>query len=426
MAAVVRAVALVLLCAFNLRTVLAAIGAAAAQVEQEMGAGGAVTGTVSAVSIVLIALGSPLALRLERRFDVAAVVGASLVLTALAQAVLLVPGAWSIWSAAALGGLGAGLLGTVLPAVVRALMPRHAGPGVAMIMLGSSAGFYLASLAVPQAVARTGSWRQAALVLGAVAVVAAVVWTLAARRGAPGPDTTERAGTEDREAGSAWSTLRAALGLPWLRLLTAFLAVQSMSVFAQIAWLVPTLVSRGVPAAQAGVLLGAFSAFQLVTGLGAPLLAQRFGRLGTLCAAAGCTLGLGALAMLTLPMSGSGGPGTLVTWATVIVLAFGHGASFALVNFAIADVSADARAAVGAGAAIMLVSQAAGASGPLLFGALRDASDGYAVPWLVLLLLAGIQTALGLGTRRALRRAEPSGGGGRTRALARSSPGPAA
>lgn len=394
-APVARMATIVLICALNLRTVLAAIGAGASEVERELGAGGAATGTVSTVSVLLIATGSPVALRLDRRLGLRHVVTSGLGLTIVAYALLLVPGTWSIWFTVAAGGLGAGLLGTVLPAVVRALSPRHVGVGIAMFMLGSSGGFYIASVAVPATLARGFSWRCTGIPLGALAIVSALVWWLS---------PTARTAGQGARSEIATPALISALRAPWVRLLTAYLALQSAVLFAQIAWLVPTLTSQGVPAGRAGALLGAFSAFQLVTGIAMPLLAQRLGHIGRLCAGAGGAIGLGVLAILMLPGLGADTSGGMGTWMAVTVLGLGHGGSFALANFAIAAVAPTPQAAVSAGATIMLVSQGAGALGPLAFGAMRDISRGYDGPWIMMLAPAAALIVLGLLFDRTLKR----------------------
>lgn len=391
--ALVRTLALICLCALNLRTVVAAIGAGATEVERELAAGGAVTGTVSTVAVVLIGVAAVLALRVERWLGLRGVVATGLVLTVAAHAVLLVPGRWSIWAAVAAGGLGAGLLNTALPAVVRALLPTRAGLGIAVLMVGNSGGFFISSVVVPATMLRGHSWRQSALLLGAVAVLAVIAWATAptARR-APG---RAHAGVPPR--------LLAALRLPWVRILAAYIGIESALVFGKIAWLVPTVLSVDVSAGTAGVMLGLFTALQIVGGIGMPLLAQRYGRLALQCVLAAVGIAAGTAGVLLL-LLGAGVDGPL-PWIAVLVMAVGHGGSFGLVNFAVAELSRDARAAVGTGAAVMLVANVVGAVGPFLIGGARDVGGSYVLPWTILLVLAAVQIVLGWRAAPALRAA---------------------
>lgn len=401
-APLVRALALTFACSLSLRTVIAAIGAGAEGLERELGGGGAVTGTASTVLVAVTALGSPVALQVQRRLGQRVIVSAGLALTALAHVVLLLaPASWAVWAAVTTGGLGAGLLVTVLPAVVRGMAPRHVGAGVGVMMVGGQAGFFFTSFAVPWAAVHAGSWRHAAIPLALIALAGLVAWAVS---------PTARVGRAS-QAGTTGLTMRAAFALPWVRIVTAYLAIQSVVVFGQVAWLVPTAASMGVPATQAGAMLAVFGAVQVVSGTAAPLLAQRLGALGPLCTASAGVLASGVgLTVLTLQVApGADGlvvasPPTGLLWVAVITSGLGHGAAFALVNYAIADLSGDSREAVATGAAVMLTAQLAGSLGPLAVGSLRDASGGYLTPWLLLTALSLTLVGLGAATQRTVSR----------------------
>lgn len=409
MAPLVRALALTFACSLSLRTVIAAIGAGSEELERELGGGGAVTGTASTILIAVTALGSPVALQVQRRLGRRVIVSAGLALTALAHvALLLAPPSWAVWAAVTTGGLGAGLLVTVLPAIVREMAPRHVGAGVGVIMIGGQAGFFFTSFAVPWAAEHAGSWRYSAIPLGLIALAGLVTWVVS---------PTVRVGYRALPGAPAL-TMRAAFALPWVRVVTAYLAIQSVVVFGQVAWLVPTAASMGVPATQAGAMLAVFGAVQVVSGTAAPMLAQRLGALGPLCTASAGVLALGAgITVLTLQVATGGAdgvspasPSTGLLWAAVITSGLGHGGAFALVNYAIADLSRDAREAVATGAAIMLTAQLAGSLGPVAVGALRDTSDGYVTPWLLLAALSLALVGLGAVTQRTVARRRTRGG----------------
>jgi CP family cyanate transporter-like MFS transporter len=387
-AAVIRAFGVVALCAVNLRTVLAALGAGGSELENILG-GGANLGAASTVSILLIAAAAPLAVWLAQRMTTRTVIAAALAATVIAHGLLVTSTALSIWIAIVIAGVAAGLIGALLPAVIRALTPRSPGLSTGVMMAANSAGLLLASLAVAASIEFTGSWTYGPAVLAAVAGACLAGWLIA-----PEPKQLERAA-----AGA--TGIRSALRIPWVLPLTAYLGAQSFVLFAQIAWLVPSLESAGVSSLTAGQLLGVFTSLQLLSGIGAPFVAQRWGGAGALLVGAAVIATTGTAVLLWLSADATeAGPLLL---ASAIVLALGHGAAFALANYIIAARSDSVDASVRNAGAVMLISQALGALGPLAFGVLRDFSGDYRMPWWMLVAAGLVQLSLGVLTARRLR-----------------------
>lgn len=383
MAALIRALGTVALCALNLRTVLAAIGAAGPQLESLLG-GGSGLGAASTVSVLLIAASAPMAVALSGRFSPRAVVIAALAGTVAAQACLGIPSVAAIWPALVIAGLSSGLIGSLLPTVIRELAPRSAGLATGVMMASTSLGLLIASVAVTTSIDATGGWTAGTLTLAALAAVCLFAWIVAR-----GPrERLGRAGAE-----RAPIRLRSAFRLPWVLVLTAYLGVQSFVLFAQLAWLVPTLTAVGVDTLTAGQLLAVFTSLQLVTGIGAPIVAQHTGRPGVVLTASGVLVLAGSAAVLVV--SGAFPTALPLLWAAAAALALGHGAAFALVNLLIAERSASASASVENAGAVMLISQGIGALGALVFGVIRDATGADAAPWLLLAIAAAVQFALG-------------------------------
>jgi MFS transporter, CP family, cyanate transporter len=382
---------MVLLCALNMRTMLSAVGAAAVEIERSLGTGGLGTGMVSTGVVGLLALGSALAPRLDRRFGIRSLVSAALVLQILGFGSLLVPVPVTIWVAVSASGLGAGLLGAGLPSVVRALLPGHLGPGVSMVMIGSSGGIFLGSVVVSQLLVRDVSWRYAAVPLGLIAVAAVTVWTRS---------SAARLASQHDDLGAQAPDLMGAFREPWVRVLAVYLALQSVLLFACVAWLVPTLVGGGMPADRAGAMLAVFSVANLTGAVTAPLLAQRLGRIAVLTVGSAGVTAMSLILFLWLAAMPETRPDQLpessALAAAVAGTALGLGASFSLVTFAVAHVPSDRRSALSAGSAILLVSLTAGALGPLLLGAARDLSGGYTAAWAIMAALAVAQGVVGL------------------------------
>jgi len=380
----VRALALVVVVAWNVRTLLAVVGAASGTIEKELDDGGAVTGSISTILVFAAAIAAPLALVAVRRSSVWLVTGLSLALLAAAQLGLGLGGTQVVFVASLFAGLGAGMIGALTPSLVARLLPHHVGLGVGVFMVGASVGFYAASIAVPWALDRGGSWTHVAVVLASLAALSVAVWAVSpyARRAS---GSASDVGTDDA-AGAARLSMFARLP-SWVVVVIVYLCVQSISVFAVIAWTAPTLVEAGASLSTASVALGLVSGLQVVTGLALPLVAQRTGKAPVLMLAAAGAVLVGSVAFVAVVT----GSALAWSWVGVTLLAFGHGGSFALATFVVAHKAPDARSAVTFGAMMMFYSQVAGACGPFAFGWLRDVSGGYVVPWVLLSAVAALQ-----------------------------------
>src|SRR5690625_1496127 len=169
---------LTVLAGLNLRTVLAALGAGTSYLEADFGGGGAIAGSVSTIFIVLIAVGSPVVLGMRFVFSVRQIVISGIVLILISSCLFLISTPWVIWLVVISGGLGAGLIGTVFPVVVRILMPARQGVGIMLMMIGSAGGFYLGSVSVSFTVKFGHSWRYSAIPLIITAFIALLAWLL--------------------------------------------------------------------------------------------------------------------------------------------------------------------------------------------------------------------------------------------------------
>jgi CP family cyanate transporter-like MFS transporter len=388
---VFRAAALLLLVSWNLRTVLAIIGAASRQIEQDLGRGGVAVGAVSTVFVLLSALAAPLATSLAHRWGCLRVALLSLVLITFAQGLIAVWGAEQIWLAVAAGGLGGGMVGVITPALVSTLLPGRAGLGVAVFMVGNSAGFYAASVAVAWAVEHRALWHVSAVPLGVITLCCAAVWAVVVVRARRDTGTP---GTGPGSAAPGASSRRTPVP-PWMRALVAFLCLQTISVFSLIAWVAPSAEASGASAATAATMLGLLSALQVVSGVGLPLIAQRWRRSGAWVVASSLAVLSGtALFAISVVQAGDVASG----WTAVTLMALGHGGSFAMANYLVAIRAGSETDAIRFGALMMLCSQLAGALGPLLLGAVRDLAGGYPAVWWTLtgMGLAMVVAALGL------------------------------
>lgn len=383
----IKHILLTILAGLNLRTVLAALGAGTSYLEADFGGGGAVAGSVSTIFIVLIAVGSPVVLGLRFVFSVGQIVISGIVLILISSCLFLISTSWVIWLVVLSGGLGAGLIGTVFPVIVRILMPTRQGIGITLMMIGSAGGFYLGSVSVGFTVKFGHAWRYSAIPLIITAFIALLTWLFWR------PSEDQSSFTTDRVR---FRFLPRNLNNRWARISTVYLGAQSFVLFAQIAWIVPILESHNIVSTVAGAMLGAVSGFQLVTGIFVPLAVERHMSIRLGYALGAVALALGSFLLLAMPLISSNAALNVVAWSAVSILGLGHGTSFALVNYVVARYSQSYDAAVEVGASVMFVSQLCGAFGPAVFGLLRDWKYAYHLPIIVLCGLGAIMIYLGI------------------------------
>ena len=158
----------------------------------------------------------------------------------------------------------------------------------------------------------------------------------------------------------------------------AAFGLQSLLYYGTIAWLPNVYVERGWSTTEAGSLVAIFNAVGLITTLGFPLVADRFGaRRVQLVLSSGVWAAV-MLAVVVLPA---------YAYVWVALLGLASGTVFTLVLTLPLDV-ADQPSQVGSVAALMLLGgYIVSALGPLALGAARDATGNFqASLWLLVVV----------------------------------------
>ncbi|MFF8915228.1 MFS transporter [Streptomyces sp. NPDC015032] len=367
----------VVLIAFNLRLSISSASALLEQVRAQLGFGPLVASLVPALpTLCFAAVGATGAMLARRVGAERAVLLALLALTA-GLAVRAVPRTGALLAGTLLGAAGLALCNVLLPAVVKAHFPGRValltGVYTTTMALGSAVA---AATAVPVAgLAGTPTLGLAAWALPAL--VALAVWALR-------PDSWKGAVWQaGGGAVSAWSAGRTRFGL----LVTAFFALQSLNSYVVIGWLPTVLSDHGMSADRAGVMLG----LALIVGVPStfvlmPLTGTAF-RLRLAFIGVGAALMAGYLGLLCAPLA------LPALWAVLTGLGLG---AFPLV---LAIIGASGRSAQET-AALSTFSQSTGyllaSAGPFGVGLLHSATEGWALPLAVLLVLAALQLLVGL------------------------------
>jgi CP family cyanate transporter-like MFS transporter len=371
----------------NLRTLVASLPPLVRTIASDLGLSSTAIGVLTTLPVLCMGVFAPAAHALSRRFGAPIAVAVALVLL-LSGTLLRGLGSvgWPLYVGTLLGGVGIAVAGTLVPGLVKQLVPAaRAGLATGLTMGAMMGGAALASaLAVP-AETLFGSW-QASLASWSVLVAVGIAgWFPLVRR--------VHGGSAHVPADEA-----ADHGLPFRHvtawLLTGFLAAQSVQFYSSLAWLAPTYVAEGWSPRSAGFLLSWFTAAQVVSGLLGPAVADRVRDLRWLLVPVALCALSGLVGLWLAPQA--------APWAWAALLGLGQGASFALglvmlIRYAGSPAASARLSAMGLGIGYLVAS-----AGPTVTGAIREVSGGFAAVWLALaaVLLVQLTLAVLLGPHR--------------------------
>lgn len=376
--------------AINLRLVMSSVPPLVEALSRDLRLGAAAVGALTTLPVLCMGLFAPSAQAVAARVGAARAVLLALGLLAAGSLVrgLGGPHIAPLYLGTFVAGVGIALVGTLLPSLVKTLFPpARAGLATSYYFLWMMVGASIAAATSAPLSQALGSWSMSFAAWAVPAVAAAALWLPVARAvpptdAGPMPEGTPR------------------VPLPWrqrtARLLAGFLVVQSWQFFASLAWLAPTHLAAGWTPEQAGYLLSAFLAGQLVGGLTGPVAADRVRdhRLVLIVATACATVGF--TGMWLAPQA--------APWAWAGTLGVGQGSAFAVGLALLVRYAASPAASARLAGMCFLLSYTTASVGPSSYGALRDATGAFTGVWASLAVLMVAQTALVLALRPDLAR----------------------
>ncbi|CAG7654962.1 CynX/NimT family MFS transporter [Paenibacillus allorhizosphaerae] len=360
------ALALILV-SFNLRPGINSVAPVLQAIRDELGMNAFTASLLTSIPVLCMGIIPPFAVKLGQRKGIERVIGWSLAFIVAGNALRLLTGS-SIFLllTAAVAGIGIAAIGPLLSGFIKQHFASNVPALISLYTVALAVGATIASgLSVPLQ-NRIHSWQHSLAVWALPALIALPVWWLYVLRRVKQPD-------------GKTSTAHAA-GLPWHSgrawLLTLSFGMLGMLFYSLTAWLPPVIEHMGYSKAYAANMLTLFSFIQIPVGLAFPLLLKRIpSRLFWLL--------LGSFSMLigfTLIMM------SMTPWLAAILIGIGPGVLFPVNLLLPIETAADARQAAAWSAMTQSIGYVIGAAGPLLLGAIHDASGGYAS--LIVVLLA--------------------------------------
>jgi MFS transporter, CP family, cyanate transporter len=363
-----------LLVAFNLRPAISSVPPVLETIRQDLGLGRAYLGLLTTIPVLCMSVLALVAPKVRERIGVERAVLWSVVLIGLAVAGRLAAGQPGVLFITTLvAGVGIAVAQSLLPAVVKGRFPERAALVTGLYTVGITGGLALAALAtVPIERALGGFWSGALAAWSLLAAVAAVFWMPLASRARSAP---RREGARERarlpwRSGRAWSV-------------ALFFGAESCLFFSSLTWIAPLYVDQGLDEGRAGMLLAVLAIVRVPSAFVFPALADRSGDRRPWLALALMLATFGFCAAGLVPLVTAWAP-----WAWVVVLGLGVGGLFPLALTLPLDYSADADEAGRLTAMTFFIGYIVAAVGPVAVGALRDATGGYAVPFVALAALS--------------------------------------
>ena len=369
------------LVALNLRPALSSMAPVLGQVSEGLGLSASQAGLLTTLPVLCLGLFAPLAPVLARRFGSERVILGILLTLALGILVRSALGAVGVFVGSLMAGASIGIIGVLLPGIVKRDFPKHAGTLTGVYTMALCLGAAMAAGAtVPLSTHFDDSW---ALGLGfwmLPALLAMLVWLPQARQGHGLHKVAYRVRGLWRDP-LAWQV-------------TLYMGLQSSLAYIVFGWLPSILIGRGLNPTEAGLVLSGSVIVQLISSLSAPWLATRgkdqrlaivIVMLVTLAGLFGC---------LYAPIEG--------LWGWAVLLGLGQGGTFALALTLIVLRSKDAHVAANLSSMAQGVGYTLASMGPFAVGLVHDLTGGWdAVGWIFAVLGVGA-IVFGLGAGRTL------------------------
>ncbi|KPC25721.1 Cyanate transport system protein [Pseudomonas syringae pv. cilantro] len=369
------------LVALNLRPALSSIAPLLNDVSKSLGMSAAEAGLLTTLPVLCLGLFAPLAPILARRFGSERVVLMVLLTLAAGLALRSLFGEVGLFGGSLLAGASIGVIGVLLPGIVKRDFPQKAGAMTGVYTMALCLGAAIAAgSTVPLSHYFDGSWQIGLGFWLIPALIAALFWF---------PQTRTVHGTH-RDVYRVRGLLRDPLA--WQ--VTLYMGLQSSLSYIVFGWLPSILIGRGMTPTEAGLLLSGSIIAQVVSSLAVPYLATR-GKDQRLAIMLVMSLTLiGLFGCLYAPLGG--------LWGWAILLGIGQGGTFSLALALIVLRSRDSHVAANLSSMAQGFGYTIASTGPFAVGVVHDMTGSWnAIGWIFAVLGLGAMIA-GLCAGRAL------------------------
>lgn len=361
---------LMILVGLNLRPALSSLAPLLPRILSEGELSVLTLSLLTTLPVLCLGLFAPFAPWLARRFGLERSLALALITLSSGLALRGIPTAPLLFIGTLMAGAAIGILGTLLPALVKRELADSAdlmtGVYTMALCLGGALG---AGLSIPLANA-LGSWSLSLMSWASLALTSLIGWWWIMPQ--PAPDS-------DFKSSSGYASALLRKPLAWQVML--LMGSQSSLAYIVFGWLPTLLVRQGYSESQAGWLMGGSILMQIFSAIAAPWVARLSKDQRPALMLVLALIGLG-LWMLLL-----GSPA--LRWLGAILLGLGQGGSFSLALTLIVLRSGNTKIAGELSALAQGGGYTLAAMGPLIVGVMLDAKIGIeGITWLLLIILA--------------------------------------
>ncbi|MEU6943941.1 MFS transporter [Streptomyces sp. NPDC046316] len=383
--------AAIVLASLNMRAALASVAPLVGEIAAQYGLSSTASSLVTSVPVLFLGAGALVAPWLGRRHGVEPVLLAALLLLGLGILVRVLPSVYALYGGGVLVGTAIALLNVLMPGLIKRDFPDRAAPMTSLYTGAMIAGAtVVAAASVPLEEAFGGSWEASLAFWSLLAALAAVSWlpqvllaksrTGHGRRPSAGHGVRSAAAAAPAPARSVWRS-----ALAWQ--VTLFMGLQSLWTYVLIAWMPTIFTDHGMSRSTAGVMFAFNTLTQVAGAFAVPLLAGRMRSQRPLVVLVTTLVAAGYAGLLAAPVQGA--------WLWSALLGVGQGGGVGLALTLIVLRAGDAVTASRLSGMAQTVGYLLAAAGPLVAGAVHQATGSWTVP--IVMVLGVCATALVVG-----------------------------
>ncbi len=366
----------VILVALNLRPAITSVGPILGEMRDDLGATATWAGVLTTLPGLCFAAAGLAAPLLARRFGIGAAIVSALSVLAVGLVLRVLDGPYVVLGGTLVATAGIALANVLIPVVIKDSFPARVGMMTGVYTAALQGGGALGSALTPPLENAFGGWRQGLGAWSVLAVLALLVWILAARGAGRAPVA------EAGKQGSGRSLLRSPLA--WM--VTLFFGTQAFLAYVVMGWLPEVMIDAGVSKGDSGLLLGLISLIAVPISLVVAPMAARHKSQSPWIVGLGVFGFVGMVGMMVAP---SVSP---LLWCILI------GLGMSVFSLALTVIALRARTGEDT-ARLSGMAQGIGylmaAVGPFLFGLLHDLTHAWTVPWIMMLVVFAAQMTFG-------------------------------
>ncbi|MDT0455579.1 MFS transporter [Streptomyces sp. DSM 41527] len=386
----------IVLAAVNMRAALAGVSPLLGEIGRHFRLTATASSLVTTIPLIFMGLGSIVAPKLARRWGTEAALCGALVALCGGIVLRIAPPVVALFAGCAVVGTSIALLNVLMPGLIKRDFPERAAGMTALYSTAMILGATVSAASAVPLESALGTWQGALVSWSLPAAVAAAVWvpqTLMARRGtrhgaaAATPLHVGENGPKLSRSSLAWQV-------------TLFMGSQSLIAYVSIAWMPTIFTDHGMGKGEAGLVFAFSTLLQMVGSFIVPMLAGRMRRQRLLAVAVSALMACGIGGLLLAPVTGA--------WLWAAFLGVGQGGALGLALTMMVLRSGDAHTAARLSGMAQTGGYLLAAAGPLVLGAVHQATHGWTVPLVLLIGVCAGLALVGMGAGRDQRIGAPA------------------